>query len=89
MSLAISLHSCSKFCRITSASISVAGLPLAVKLGSPCLLQGKNAPARAAVICDCGCSCQLLAEWPAARAATTSSASPCRKNIWTHAYTVT
>jgi hypothetical protein len=35
------------------------------------LLEGKNAPAVAALMWDCGCSCQLLAdqllaEWPAA-----------------------
>ena len=55
--------SCSTFRRMISASISDSDAGR--------LLGGKNAPAVAALMWDCGCSCQLLAdqllaEWPAA-----------------------
>jgi hypothetical protein len=55
--------SCSTFRRMISASISDSDAGR--------LLEGKNAPAVAALMWDCGCSCQLLAdqllaEWPAA-----------------------
>ena len=46
------------------------GPPAAIGMGAGRLLEGKNAPAVAAVMWDCGCSgsCQfkLLVEWPAA-----------------------